>query len=378
MVAVGTMALVIALSVFNGLENLIQSLYNTFDPEIKIELAKGKSFPIDEDFLNKIQDVPGVELVTQVIEDNAYVRLKDAEMVVVIKGVSDNFLKQQRLDQAIVDGRLILEDNGNPQAILGIGVFYSLNMHRGMDRTLPLQLYYPKRGKLRSLNPQNLTNSKRIMAAGVFAIEKNYDEKYIFVPIDFAEELLEYGDRRTSLEIKTKPGTDIPSLQKNLKSTLGEEFKVLNSNEQHADLLKAIKFEKLFVFLALTFILAIASFNIFFALSMLALEKRKDTAVLQSMGATKKTIKSIFLTEGAIIALGGAFLGLVLGFVICYVQQEFGVFSMGMQTAVQDAYPVKMQLGDFLLTALTIVLITFAASYRPAVLASKVEFIEHL
>ena len=369
-VAVGTMALVIVLSVFNGLEDLIKGLNKNFDPELKVMAYKGKSFELTSEFLDGIKAIEGVEIVTQVVEDNAYAKYKNDEMVVKLKGVEKNFIDHHRLDRNITQGRLILEEDGVNYAIIARGVQTALSINR-LSNMYTLQFYYPKRGRTSGLNAANLINHKVILPAGVYAIEKQYDMNYVFVPLDFAVELLDYGNRRTSLELKVNSNYTIPEVKERVLSFVGDDFNVLTSEEIHADFFKVLKIEKLFVFIIFSFILAIASFNIFFSLTMLAIDKKKDIAVLSSMGANKRLIKSIFLTEGAIISFLGAFLGLFLGLVICLIQQNFGIVSMGMQTAIIDAYPIKMQFPDFLYTGLSIITITILASYRPAIIAGK-------
>lgn len=369
-VAIGTMALVIVLSVFNGLEDLIRNLNKNFDPELKIEAVRGKSFEINQEFLDGVKAVEGVEIVTQVVEDNAYARYKNEEMVVKLKGVEKNFTDHHRLDRSIIQGRLLLEEDGVNYAVIARGVQTALSINR-LSNMYTLQFFYPKRGRTSGMNPTGLTNQRVILPIGVYAIEKQYDMNYVFVPLEFAVDLLDYGDRRTSLEIKVSPSHTIEEVKESIRTFVGDDYKVLTSEEIHADFFKVLKIEKLFVFITFSFILAIASFNIFFSLTMLAIDKKKDIAILSSFGAGKKLIKSIFLTEGAIISFLGAFLGLFLGLVICLMQQQFGIVSMGMETAVVDAYPVKMQLPDFLYTGLSIVTITILASYRPAVIATK-------
>ena len=371
-VAIGTMALVIVLSVFNGLEDLIRELNQNFDPELKIEAVKGKSFELSPKFLEEIKSIDGVEVVTQIVEDNAYVKYKDDEMVVKLKGVEKNFKDHHRFDKNIVQGRFLLEENGVNYAVIARGVQRALSIHK-LSNMYTMQFYYPKRSRTSGLNPANLTNQSVILPAGVYAIEKQYDMNYVFVPLEFAIGLLDYGNRRTSLEVKVSPGKEIPRVKEEIQRYVGEEFKVLTSEEIHADFFKVLKIEKLFVFITFSFILAIASFNIFFSLTMLAIDKKKDIAILSSIGADKKLIKSIFLSEGALISFIGAFLGLFLGLVVCLIQQEFGVISMGMETAVIDAYPVKMQFPDFLYTGLSIIAITLLASYRPAIIATRTE-----
>jgi lipoprotein-releasing system permease protein len=369
-VAIGTMALVIVLSVFNGLEDLIRSLYSSFDPQLKVAPAYGKSFVITDDWLKQIEDIQGVDLVTEIVEDNALVRYKDAQMVVKVKGVADNFIDQKRMDKTIVQGELKLQKDGINYAIIGRGVQYALAVNP-KNEFYALQIFYPKNVRPGGLDPSKMYNQKNIMPGATFAIEKQYDENYIFVPLDFAIDLFEYGDKRTSLEIKIKNGFKERQVQRELQSALGNDYQVLTSDEQHSGLLRAIKIEKLFVYLTFSFILAIASFNIFFSLTMLAIDKKKDIAVLYSLGANDKLVKRIFLFEGTLIAFVGAGIGLLLGLLICWMQQRYGLVSMGMQTSVLEAYPVKMELQDFVYTAITIVVITILASYRPAIIATQ-------
>lgn len=374
-VGVGTMALVVVLSVFNGLEELIRDSYNTFDPEIKITPTTGKTFIVTDYLLQQIKNVKGVAIVTEVIEDNALARYKDADMNIKLKGVSDNFIRQNNLEQAMVHGEATLKENGKSYALLGRGVQYTLSV-APTNKFYMLQIFTPKRQIQTGFNPnplQNYVNRKNIMPGGVFAIEKQFDANYVIVPLDFAQSIFDYEDERTALEIKTTDEEDIDEVQKRLKELLGNNLTILNSDEQHASLLKAIKIEKLFVYLTFSFILAVASFNIFFSLSMLAIDKQKDVAMLYAMGANRKTVRWVFLYEGAIIAFSGAVTGLLAGLVICWMQQEFGVVSMGMQTAIVDAYPVKMQFTDFLYTALSITVITFLAAYRPAAIAARTD-----
>ncbi|MTI20711.1 ABC transporter permease [Fulvivirga sp. RKSG066] len=376
-VAICTAALIIVLSVFNGLEGLLRSLYGSFDPQIKVELKEGKSFVLSDSLKTEIEETEGVEILTEVIEDYAYVMYREADMVVTIKGVSDNFLDQHRLDSSIVSGELKLKDGNVNYAIIGRGVQYALSIMINNDLH-PLKIHFIKDVKPGSIDVSNLYSSRNILPGGVFAIEKNYDENYIFVPLDFAESLLNYGDKRTSLEIKTDPDYDIGDVKANLKATLGDQFSILDNEEQHADLYKILKLEKLFVFIAFSFILAIGAINIFFALTMLALDKKKDISILFAMGANNQLIKSIFLAEGAIISLGGAAMGLLIGGVICWAQQTFGLISMGMETSVLENYPVEMQLMDFIYTSLSLILITVIISYRPAVIATRYNNVEFL
>ncbi|WP_162416472.1 FtsX-like permease family protein [Cyclobacterium roseum] len=376
-VAVGTMALVVVLSVFNGLEDLIKGLYASFDADLKVMPVLGKSFPVDEAFLSPLERMEGVAILTEVIEDNALVRYGDHQVVATIKGVSDNFLDQNRFENGQLVGEMSLGEAERPQAILGRGLSYFLLMDLDDEFEL-MQVFYPREPRAGSIDPSSMYNRELIRPAGIFSVEKQYDDEYVIVPLNFAASLLEYGDRRSALEIMVADGYSIQTVKRDLRELLGPDFTVKDSDEQHASLLMTIRLEKLFVFLTLTFILAVASFNIFFSLSMLAIEKKKDIAVLISMGGTRRFIRSIFLKEGAIIAFSGALAGLILGFLICWVQDRFGLVSLGITSSVVDAYPVKMQWTDFLYTSLSVIVITMLASYRPARIAAKVNTTQHL
>ncbi|MBI3221048.1 MAG: FtsX-like permease family protein [Bacteroidetes bacterium] len=367
-VAFSTAALIIVLSVFNGLGDLLRSLNTTFDPEIKVEAVKGKSFEVDSVFLQKIKAIEGVETVTEVIEDYALVRYRDADIVVTIKGLSDNFINQHRLDDHIVEGKLRLRENGINYAIIGRGVRYALNI-TVENNIYPLQVYYIKNAKASSLDISKLYARRDIEPGSVFSIEKNYDDNYIFLPLAFAQDLLDYGNKRTSLEIKTKSAT--ASVQQELQKLLGDRFSVLTNEQQHKDIYKLLKMEKLFTFLALTLLILVASINIFFSLMMLVIDKKKDVAILSAVGASPRLIRNIFLSEGALIAFLGAGIGLVFGGTICWLQDQFGLVGMGMENSLVVNYPVKLNPLDFLSISAVMIAITLLISFYPASVAAK-------
>lgn len=377
-VAISTMALVAVMSVFNGLEDLIRSLFASFDAELKVEPAQGKSFVVTEDWLEAIKSLEGVDIVTEVIEDNALLEYRGNQQVARIKGVSDNFLEQGRFSKGYFWGDTTLGTPIRPGAILGRGVGFFLSVNLG-EINSSLKVYYPKAPRTAgSIDPNQLYSSAQIEPRAFFSIEQKFDNEYVIVPLEFSKNLLNYGQKRTSLEIKVKEEASILEVQKTLKRHLGPEFLVKNANEQHAGLIRTVKLEKLFVFLTLTFILAIASFNIFFSLSMLAIEKKKDIAILKSMGAKDHLIRSIFLKQGAMIAFSGAILGLILGFLLVWAQDYFGLISLGIASGVVDAYPVRINWMDFAWISLAVVTITLAASWRPAWIASQVDTIKEL
>lgn len=375
-VAIITAAIIIVLSVFNGLGDLLHTLNNSFDPEIKIEAAQGKSFHATDSLLTAIKNVSGVSVVTEVIEDYAYIRYRDANQIVTMKGVSDNFIEQNRLPkESIVDGELKLRKNGVDYAMVGRGIQNTLSIAPD-DAMFTLQLYYIK--NTRSLDPSKMYTRKSILPGGVFSIMQSFDDNYVIVPLDFAQELLDYGNKRTSIEIKTDPDRDLANVQAELRSVLGPHFNVFNQEEQHRDLYRLLKMEKLFVFLALSLLLAIGSINIFFSLMMLALDKKKDISVLSAMGANDKLIRNVFLIEGSLIASIGTAIGLVFGGLLCWLQIKFGLVSMGMETSVTQGYPVKVVWTDFVLTLVVVAIVTILISFRPAALAAKTASIRHL
>ena len=365
------------MSVFNGMENLIRSLYNSFDPEIKISPRTGKTFEMTDSLHKLVQSTEGVFILTEVIEDNAVISYKNETDVIKIKGVSDNFTEQHRMDSFLVAGSMSMFKQGRDFAIIGRGIQYKLSIPIN-NQFSPVQIFYPDRDKIKRPDALDAFRIKSIHAGGVFAIEKQYDDNFVFVPLLFAKELMNYENERTSLEIKISSGYEVEEVQSALKERLGDTFLVLNSDEQHKGLLKAIKIEKFVVNVMLSFILAISSVGIFFCLTMLTLNKRKDIAVLKAMGSTKSFIRNLFMTEGMLIALSGAIIGMGLGIGICLLQQYFGFVTIGTETSVIEEYPVELRYADLFWIAGTVICISFLASIRPSIIASRIDVKKHL
>ena len=377
-VAISTMALVAVMSVFNGLEDLIRGLFSSFDSELQVTPVAGKSFVATEDWLNAIRKVEGVEVITEVIEDNALLEYRGNQHIARVKGVSDNYFDHERFSKGYFWGDTTLGTDARPGAILGRGVAFALSVNLD-DINSVLQIYYPKAPKsAASLDPNQLYTAGQVEPRGFFSIEQKVDNEYILVPLNFFKDLLSYGEKRTALELKVASGHSISSVQQAVQAHLGAEFAVKNADEQHATLIRTVKLEKLVVFLTLTFILALASFNIFFSLSMLAIEKKKDLAVLKSMGAKNSLIRGIFLKQGALIAFSGAILGLILGLLLVGAQEKFGLISLGISSGVVDAYPVRIHWPDLGWISLAVVTITLLASWRPAWIAAQVDPLEEL
>ncbi|GAC1374371.1 MAG: FtsX-like permease family protein [Hymenobacter sp.] len=379
-VAVGTAALIIVLSVFNGLEDLVRTLYGKSDPNLVISATKGKAFGVSRTFLMQLENTPGVALLTEVIEDNALLQYHDRQMVVKMRGLSDNYFGQSQIDANIREGDHRLRRDSLELALVGAGVQHELSITLN-NRLAPLRLLYPRNApgkKTLSIDPSKAFNEQTLVAGGVFLIEQHIDDSYIFVPLGFAQRLLGYGSRRTALYVRVGESFDVEKVKARLRQQLGPGFKVQDTDEQHVSLFKAIKVEKLFVFITFTLILLIASLNIFFSLSMLVIDKKKDISVLRAMGASQQAVERTFLLVGAIVALVGAATGLVFGVTLCWLQQHFGLVSMGMATSVVDSYPVKMQASDVIFTCLSIIFITLAVSIRPARNAGRLDLRENL
>lgn len=363
-IGIGTMALVIVLSVFNGLEDLNRKIFKSFDPDLKISSKIGKSFLLDNTKLNQIKALKDVAYVTEVIQDNALVKYRNAQMVVTLKGVDDTFQKYSSMKKSLVEGNFVLSKDSIAFAFIGGNVFAALNV--SLQNILePLEIWYPRNKKTISLNPDDNINRQTLNISGVYSLEQFHDD-FVYVPLEVAKQLTEYGNRRTAIEVQLKPTENSEETQEKVKEILGKNFLIQNQDEQNATLFRAIKIEKLFIFIALLFIIGIASFNIFFSLTMLVIDKKQDLKTLFAMGADANLVKRIFFSEGALVSFIGAILGLLLGGAICFAQEKYGLIKMGMESAIVDAYPVKMHTDDFILTAIAVIIITLIASYIPA------------
>jgi lipoprotein-releasing system permease protein len=285
--------------------------------------------------------------------------------VVKLKGVDETFTQRHQLDTSMIEGKLSLMEDGEPKAVVGGTVQQLLGISTN-DILTPLELWYPRSDtKNLNLNSTDAFNQQIIRVGGVYMLELRFDD-YVIVPLDFATQLLGYGAKCSALEIQIKPNADPDQVKRLLAEKLGDTFLVRTRDEQNADLLRAIRIEKLFTTVTLILIVLVAAVNIFFSLSMLVIEKRDDIKMLFAMGATASTVKRIFLFEGSLVALTGAIVGLVLGVIICWLQQTYGLVSMGMVSSLVDAYPVKMEWPDFVITALSVIAVTITVSYLPA------------
>ncbi len=365
-VAVGTMAMVVVLSVFNGMEDLNRKIFKTFDSDVRILPAEGKRFKMTPVLMSDLKAVNGVRLVTQVVEDNALVRYGSQQTIIRLKGVDSTFEQQKQLDTAMIEGSIkLVGNNGTPYAIIAEGVRNALSISLE-DIFTPLELLYPHTGsKTLNLTSPEAFNQLNLRPGGVFSIESRYDD-YIIAPLKQVEELMGYHGELSALEVYIAPGYTEKDVSEEIGAKLGKAFVVKDRDLLNADLLRAIKMEKLFVAVTLSLIILVAAINIFFSLSMLAIEKKKDVSMLYAMGATQSLIRKIFIAEGAIVAFSGAIAGLLGGIAICWLQMQYGFVSMGMTTSLVDAYPVKLIWEDILYTGVIVVMITMVVSYIPA------------
>lgn len=363
-VAVGTMALITILSVFNGLEEMVKSIFSTSDPEIRITPVRGKVFTPDTLMLTKLASIDGVEVFAETVEENALLRYDEQQYIATIKGVSLNYTEVTDLDTAMWDGEFILRaENGRPYAVAGLGVANYLGMR--LNFVSPLAIYIPDRKARLSASPENEFTRRYIFLSGIFAVEQEFDSKYLFLPIDFARELLDYTAEVSSIEVRMKPGADQKKTQEAIRELMGNDFLVQNRYEQQEMFYKVMKAERLAIFVILTFILIIASFNIIGSLTMLIIEKERDISILKSLGADNRLIKRIFIYEGWMISIIGTVIGLLTGFILCEAQQHFGIVKLAGDSLLIDAYPVKMQLADFFTVAATVLAIGYAAAWYP-------------
>jgi len=365
--AFGSMALILVLSVFNGFEGLVVSLYHAFNPDVQITATQGKVFKADSLTTEKIASLEEVASVSKTLEENVILKYNDHEYIASIKGVDDEYERVAGVNKKMVEGNFVLQENGSSYAVLGAGVAGSLLVDLE-NRFNSIQVFLPRRGKeTMSLDPSQAFIKKNIQPAGIFSIQQEFDSKYMLVPLDFVRELLNYHDEVSALEIKLKPQADAQLAKEHLKKILGEGFDIKDRYEQNRFLYRVMRIEKWAVYAILSLILVIAAFNIIGSLSMLVIEKTKDIAILKTLGADNGMIRKIFLLEGLLTSLLGSLAGVAIAVVLCLIQIKFEVIKLqGSGTFVIDAYPVEMQWQDFALVAATVIVIAVATSWLPA------------
>ena len=350
-VAIGTAAMIAVLSGFNGLESLIRSFYNTFDPDLKVEAITGKYLAGDSTTFVALNELNGIEGYSMVLEDKALIQFRDKEYIATIKGVDTRYTDVTRFSDAIIRGDYFGMMN-DEVGVVGIGVAYHLNLVR-LDFVDPLRVYVPKPNYKVGLDPMQSVNMKPLYPIGIFSVQPDYDVKYIVTPLPYAQDLFDNAGKFSAVEIKLAPDANIETVKSEVQKLLGNAYQVLDRNEQQATIFRVIKIEGLATFLILAFILTIASFGILGSLIMLILEKKEDINTLRSLGFTKQRIKRIFLNEGLLISAIGCLLGVLLGVGLVLLQDQFGLIALG-QGYAMDAYPVELRFGNVITVFLTV------------------------
>lgn len=369
-VALATLALICTLSVFNGFQDLVATLFTAFDPQLKIVANTGKVFDAQDPRIQAIRQMPEVAVFSESLEDNAMVQYKGRQVMVTLKGIQDNFNELTAIDSILFGrGDMVLADEVVDYVIPGAELVSVLGT--GVRFVDPLEVYAPKRGaKINVANPTTSFESGLLYSSGlVFAVnQQKYDASYMLVSLEFARELFQYDTEVSSIELKLKDEADTDQVKRTLQQQLGEGFQVLDRYEQQSDTFRIMEVEKLISYIFLTFILLIACFNVIGSLSMLIIDKRADVVTLRNLGADNQLISRIFLFEGCLISLLGALIGIVLGLTLCLVQQEFGLIGLGGTgegSFIIDAYPVSVHLQDVILVFITVWVVGFLSVWYP-------------
>lgn len=369
-VAVGTMALVIVLSVFNGFHDLVASFFTNFDPQIELVPTQGKTAPADDPLLDQIRKMPEVGVHTDVLEDQGLAVYGDRQQMVTVMGVDDNFTQLTNIGDILYgDGEFSLQAANLFYAIPGIRLAQDMGLGARFEGYL--KLYAPvRRGQITELaDPSEGFVVDSLISPGVvFAVNQaKYDRDRVICSIGFARRLFDQDGMLSSLQIRLKPGSDLGAVKKQMREIVGSKYRVLDRFEQQSDTFNIMQIEKVLAYVFLTFILMVACFNIISSLSMLIIDKKADVATLRNLGATDKQIRSIFLFEGRIISAIGAVVGILLGLLLCWLQQEFGLVHMGDSAGsfVVNAYPVSVHYDDVAIVFVTVLLIGWAAAWIP-------------
>ena len=367
-ISVGTAALILVLSVFNGFEDLITGLFSNFNPDIKVTIAEGKTFDVDTVMIDKIAALPAVSIISQTIEETALFVYNKNESVGVLKGVDDYYKTVTGIDSTIREGTYRFRDGKREMAVLGVGIRNRLSVNVG-DYLSPVEVYMAKR---KSTGPLSKPfNRKTIYPAGTFVIQQDFDSKYILSSLPFAQKILELKNKIGALEIQLTPEADPQLAAAEIRKITGEKFTVKDRYQQDEAFFKIMKIEKWMSYAILCLTLILVTFNMIGALWMIVLDKKQDISILRSMGATRKIIRQIFLSEGILLGILGMLLGFFFAISFYIAQKTFGIVPIPAGFVV-DAYPISMRLPDFIVVGITVLLITLIASLPAAFRAARV------
>ena len=374
-VAIATAALVCILSVFNGFQDMVAGLFTAMDPQLKVVPAEGKFMMADAKGLEALRDDPDVAVLTETLEDQALLMINNRQVMATVKGVEDSFEDLTEIDRILVgDGVFELHADVIDYGILGSNLLMQLGLPADFQQ--PIQVYAPRKGERIDLNdPRESLNEDELYSPRVgFMVKQNkYDSHYVITNIGFARRIFERQGEVSAVEMKLREGADVAKVKARMKAALGEEYEVLDRYEQQEDTFKIMQIEKLISYIFLTFILMIACFNIIGSLSMLIIDKKQDALTLRNLGANEHQISSIFMMEGRMICLLGALIGIVLGLVVCLLQQQYGLVRFGDSEGsyIINAYPVSVHAMDIVLIFLTVVVIGFLSVWYPVRHLSK-------
>jgi len=373
-IAFSTLCQVLVLSVFNGFEDLVKSLYSNFYSDVKVVPAQGKTFVMTQAQLKEIHKVPGVSGTSLDTEEKALLQSGDQQTVVLLKGVDSNYYEVSGVPQKMYHGAFNVGTLDKPKLILGAGIESALSIQA--DRNLfPVTVFLPKKTNSKNPDPLSALSEGNATTSGSFAIQQDFDNKYVITNLAFMKQQMNYKpDEYSALEISLSNPNQSEEFTQKLQKKLGDHFKVLTKYQQNASLYNSMRLEKWFIYAVLTLILIIAAFNMVGALTMLVLEKRKDISVLQSLGADNSLIKKIFLSEGILLAVVGAGTGIILALIISFLQMKYHFVKLEGNSFLIDYFPVKLVFTDFVLVALTSMIIAFCASWFPARKASQQMF----
>ncbi len=368
-IALTTAALIIVLSAMNGLTNVVADLYHAIEPDLKITAVNSKYMSNKHELTKKIKSISGINGISYSIEENALMKLDERQAIITVKGVDEEFKNLTHFDTVVTEGTYRFKYDNQFYGVFGRGVAGRLGINVN-DFVSPISIYAPIRGKTEGINPEDAFNKLSISPAGIFSLNDDFDFKYVLIDLEAAQQLFDCKDAFSEIELSIEDKHQLASIQEKLQIVLGDEYQIKNRYQLNDVLFKTLETEKLWTFLILAFILVIATFNIIGALTMLIIEKKKDIKTLYNLGADQKFIRNIFMQEGFLITFVGAFTGLIIGLIICILQQQFHLVTFDDQSVIAY-YPIDLQLKDFIWILAVVMAIGFLAALYPVRVFTK-------